>query len=76
MSNIIKRAKLSFAVSPKQFRHTYITNAIDNGYDLSKVALTVGHKHLLSTLYYYYRNRKKLVESTLPYSPVQSIFGR
>jgi site-specific recombinase XerD len=43
--------------SPKSFRHTFITNALNNKDNhLENVAKTVGHKHLSSTLYYFYRD--------------------
>lgn len=42
--------------SAKTCRHTYITNALNNANVFENVSNTVGHKHLKSTLYYYYRD--------------------
>ncbi|KGP73749.1 tyrosine-type recombinase/integrase [Pontibacillus yanchengensis] len=46
--------------SPRAFRHTFITNALDNGNKIEEVANTVGHKYLATTLYYYFRNVKRI----------------
>lgn len=42
--------------SPKSLRHTFITNALNNQNNIDDVAKAVGHKHLISTLYYFYRD--------------------
>ena len=42
--------------TPKSLRHTFITNALNNKNNINDVAKAVGHKHLTSTLYYFYRD--------------------
>lgn len=56
--------------SAKSFRHTYITNALNNDYGLEQVAEIAGHKHLKSTLYYSYRSPKRLNNYAIPHNPV------
>ncbi|WP_342541909.1 site-specific integrase [Paenisporosarcina sp. FSL H8-0542] len=46
--------------TPKSFRHTFITNAINNNNNIDQVKTIVGHKHLISTHYYYYRDINKI----------------
>lgn len=42
--------------SAKTCRHTFITNALNNKNDIKYIAEAVGHQHVKSTLYYYYRD--------------------
>lgn len=42
--------------TPKALRHTFITNALNNNNNIEQVKETVGHKHLISTHYYFYRD--------------------
>ncbi len=42
--------------TPKTLRHTFITNSLNNGNNMDQVKEIVGHKHLISTHYYFYRN--------------------
>lgn len=42
--------------TPKTLRHTFITNSLNNGNNMEQVKEIVGHKHLISTHYYFYRN--------------------
>jgi len=51
--------------SPKSLRHTLITNALNNGNNINSVANVVGHKHLCSTLYYFYRDINSLKQQVL-----------
>lgn len=51
--------------SPKSLRHTFITNALNNNNGLEKVAKVVGHKHLTSTLYYFYRDINSIKKQIL-----------
>lgn len=46
--------------TPKTLRHTYITNALNNHNNIDQVREIVGHKHLISTHYYFYRDINKL----------------
>lgn len=49
--------------TPKTLRHTFITNALDNENDIDKVQKTVGHKHSISTHYYFYRDINRMKRS-------------
>lgn len=55
---------------PKAFRHTYITNALEDRNNLIDVAATVGHEHIVSTQYYLEKSLKRLKRNTLPFNPV------
>ncbi|TXK72256.1 site-specific integrase [Paenibacillus sp. N3.4] len=59
--------------SAKSLRHTFITNALNDRNDIHQVDQTAGHKHLVSTLHYFYRSIETLLENTLPYNPVEGI---
>jgi integrase len=66
----IKMNKAAFGkivFSAKTLRHTFITNALDEGNDITKTAEMVGHKQLRSTMHYFYRSVQRLVENTLPF---------
>lgn len=68
--------KLTFGesrFSAKSLRHTFITNALNDRNDINQVSLSAGHKHLVSTLHYFYRSIETLLENTLPYNPVEGI---
>ncbi|MDQ0913949.1 site-specific integrase [Paenibacillus sp. V4I5] len=68
--------KLAFGqsrFSAKSLRHTFITNALNDHNDIKQVAESAGHKHLVSTLHYFYRSIETLLENTLPYNPVEGI---
>lgn len=56
--------------SAKSLRHTYITNALNDRNDINKVAQTAGHKHLVSTMHYFYKSIETLLKNTLPHNPV------
>ncbi|MEC0093424.1 tyrosine-type recombinase/integrase [Paenibacillus macquariensis] len=56
--------------SPKSFRHTYITNALEAVNDIKKVAESVGHKNLSSTESYRYKTDDRLVANTLDIDPI------
>lgn len=51
--------------TPKTLRHTFITNSLNNGNDMEQVKEIVGHNHLISTHYYFYRDIDNLKKSTL-----------
>ncbi|TFB13672.1 site-specific integrase [Filobacillus milosensis] len=57
--------------SAKAFRHTYITNALQE-YSFERVAKIVGHNDWKSTNYYYYRSNQRLLANTLDYSPLKN----
>jgi site-specific recombinase XerD len=57
----------------KAFRHKFITDAINGNNGLREIAASVGHKHLVSTFYYYYRNKNELVKRALPFNPFQTL---
>ncbi|MCY9670886.1 site-specific integrase [Paenibacillus alginolyticus] len=59
--------------SAKSLRHTFITNALNDRNDINQVSLSAGHKHLVSTLHYFYRSIETLLENTLAYNPVEGI---
>lgn len=42
--------------TPKTLRHTFITNALNHNINIGQVKESVGHKHLISTHYYFYRD--------------------
>ncbi|MGG0667438.1 site-specific integrase [Lederbergia citrisecunda] len=46
--------------TPKTLRHTFITNALNNHNNIDQVREIVGHKHLISTHYYFYRDLNNL----------------
>ncbi|WP_139193876.1 hypothetical protein [Anaerobacillus alkalidiazotrophicus] len=53
----------------KAFRHTYITNALQE-YSFERVSKAIGHKEWRSTYYYYDKSNKRLLENTLHYNPL------
>ena len=61
--------------SPKSFRHTYATNALDSHNDLDMTSKAMGHKHWKSTTYYLHRSQKRLLNNTLPYDPTSLLNG-
>lgn len=63
ISNLFRKYNKPFhekIFTPKTLRHTFITNALNNGNSMEQVREIVGHKHLISTHYYFYRNIEKL----------------
>ncbi|VDG98716.1 Tyrosine recombinase XerC [Lysinibacillus sphaericus] len=42
--------------TPKTLRHKFITDALNNDNNMNQVRQIVGHKHLVSTYYYVYRD--------------------
>jgi site-specific recombinase XerD len=68
-----KRAFGEARFSAKSLRHTFITNALNDRNDIQQVANTAGHKHLVSTLHYFYRSIETLLENTLHHNPVEGI---
>ncbi|MDQ0194922.1 tyrosine-type recombinase/integrase [Paenibacillus wynnii] len=68
--------KLAFGrayFSAKSLRHTFITDSLNDRNDIHDVAKAVGHKHLVSTMHYFYRCLETLLANTLPYNPVKGI---
>lgn len=63
------RAFSEIRFSAKSLRHTYATNALNNGNDFDDVSKSMGHKHWVSTMHYVYRSVKRLLSNTLPYDP-------
>ena len=53
----------------RAFRHTYITNAIENNNEFEEVSEAVGHKHWYSTQHYLHRSKNRLLDNTLPFDP-------
>ncbi|WML52194.1 site-specific integrase [Neobacillus sp. PS3-12] len=53
----------------KAFRHTYITNALEE-HSFERVSNAIGHKDWKSTYYYYNRSNKRLLANTLNKSPL------
>lgn len=58
----------------KAFRHTYITNALQE-YSFERVSKAIGHKDWRSTYYYYNRSNQRLLENTLDKSPLKKNGG-
>lgn len=56
--NLITFNEIRF--TPKTLRHTFITNALNNHNNIDQVREIVGHKHLISTHYYFYRDLNNL----------------
>jgi integrase/recombinase XerC len=56
----------------KAFRHTYITNALEE-YSFKIVSRTIGHRDWKSTNYYYHRSKKRLLTNTLNKSPLMEM---
>jgi integrase len=61
--------------TPKGFRHTYITNALENSNSIDKVSKIAGHKHWISTFYYLHRSKSLLLKNTLDFSPLKEMGG-
>ncbi|MFA9559671.1 tyrosine-type recombinase/integrase [Evansella sp. AB-rgal1] len=57
--------------SPKAFRHTYITNALENRNNFDQVSKTSGHKYWISTIYYLERSHERLKRNTLKHNPIK-----
>jgi integrase/recombinase XerC len=58
----------------KAFRHTFITNALEE-HSFERVSQIIGHKDWKSTYYYYYRSKKRLLTNTLSKSPLEEMRG-
>lgn len=58
-------------VNSRAFRHTYITNAIENNNEFNEVSEAVGHKHWYSTQHYLHRSKKRLLNNTLQFDPIK-----
>jgi integrase/recombinase XerC len=56
-------------ISPRVLRHTFATNALENGNDFNQVSRTMGHKHWISTQYYLQKSVKRLLDNSLPHNP-------
>lgn len=69
--NLNYRAFNEIRFSAKSLRHTYATNALNNGNDFDKVSKSMGHKHWVSTMHYVYRSAHHLLSQTLPYDPTK-----
>ncbi len=54
----------------KAFRHTYLTNALQE-YSFERVSKAIGHKDWKSTYYYYYRSNQRLLTNTMNRSPLK-----
>ncbi|WP_117161186.1 tyrosine-type recombinase/integrase [Paraliobacillus sp. X-1268] len=59
---------------PKAFRHTYITNALEE-YGFERVSKMIGHAEWRSTYYYLHRSKKRLLANTLDKSPLKENKG-
>lgn len=60
------RAFSQIRFTPKTLRHAFITDALNsNGNDIEQVRETVGHKHLASTHYYFFKDVNKLKEQII-----------
>jgi integrase/recombinase XerC len=59
--------------SAKAFRHTYATNALENHNNFDQTSKTMGHKHWVSTMYYFHRSHKRLLKNTISYDPTTFI---
>ncbi|CAH1208552.1 Tyrosine recombinase XerC [Paenibacillus auburnensis] len=57
-------------ITANGLRHTYATNALDNGNDFDEVSASMGHKHRCSTEWYIHRSVKKLLNKSLPHNPI------
>lgn len=74
-ADINKNAFGKMLYSPKAFRHTYATNALENNNDFDKTSKSMGHLHWISTLYYLHRSQKRLLSNTLAFDPTELIKG-
>lgn len=59
----------------RAFRHTYITNALEE-HSFERVSKAIGHKDWKSTYYYYHRSKKRLLKNTLDKSPFEKGVNR
>lgn len=59
----------------KAFRHTYITNALDE-HSFEKVSKVIGHKEWRSTYYYFEHSKKRLIANTQDFNPLEGIGGQ
>ncbi|MBB3108171.1 site-specific recombinase XerD [Paenibacillus phyllosphaerae] len=69
----VQKAFGELRFSAKSLRHTCITNQLNNRNDIEAVAHAAGHKHLVSTLHYFYRDIEMLLEHSLPHNPMKGI---
>lgn len=56
--------------SAKSFRHTYATNALENGNSFDEVVQSLGHLNWISTMYYLHRSNKRLLKNSLKFNPL------
>lgn len=79
ISHVIAKAnEIAFGkilYSPKTFRHTFATNALDNFNDFDQVSKSMGHKNWVSTMYYLHRSHKRLLTNTLLHDPTTFVKG-
>jgi integrase len=54
----------------KTYRHTYITNALENRNNFDQVSKACGHKHWISTQYYLEKSNERLKRNTLKHNPI------
>jgi site-specific recombinase XerD len=59
--------------SAKFFRHTYATNALEDGNAFDEVVDSMGHLHWVSTMYYLHKNKERLLANSLPFNPLKSL---
>lgn len=57
--------------SARSLRHTFATNALDNGNELDQVSKSLGHVNWNSTIYYLHQSAKRLLTNTLPFDPIK-----
>lgn len=57
----------------RAYRHTYITNAIEDNNDFKDISEAVGHKHWFSTQHYLHRSNQRLLNNTLQYDPMVNL---
>ncbi|GGA40596.1 tyrosine-type recombinase/integrase [Psychrobacillus lasiicapitis] len=58
----------------RSYRHSYITNAIEDRNDFKEISEAVGHKHWFSTQHYLHRSKQRLLNNTLQFDPTENLF--
>lgn len=59
--------------SAKSLRHTYATNALENGNSFDEVVQSLGHLNWISTMYYLHRSNKRLLKNSLKFNPLSKL---
>jgi site-specific recombinase XerD len=73
LKRLARKAGLTVNVHAHVFRHSYGTQAIANGGDLSWLKETMGHASYATTLKYVHQQPQDLMRKHAKFSPVNSL---